>query len=73
MAKRKVISVFFSESVTAPGVFGGEMTLNAEKLEGVEMYTGIEPGMLVVLCRGKEIGIPIANIRSLMWETPSSV
>ncbi len=68
MKKRKVICVFFVNSITAPGALGGEMTLNAERFDGIEMFTGVEPGFLVVLYRGKEIGIPLANVKSLVWE-----
>lgn len=67
MRKRKVLSAFFIHSLTAPGAFGGETTLNGEKQDGIEMYTGIEPGFLTVFFRGKEIGIPIANCRTLVW------
>lgn len=69
MKLRKVISVFFIHAVYGPGALGGETTLNAEKQEGIELYTGIEPGFLTVFYRGKEIGIPIANCKSLVWES----
>lgn len=65
--KKKVITVFFINPVTAPGVLGGETGLNGEKQEGIEMHTGVEPGFLTVNYRGKEIGIPIANCKSIVW------
>lgn len=69
--KRKVIAAFFKDTVTASPAFGGETTLNAEKHEDIEMYTGIEPGFLTVLhpaLLNKEVGIPLSNCKNIVWE-----
>lgn len=74
MREREVVCAFFVHPVTAPGMFGGETTLNAEKFDGLKMFTGIEPGFLLIQYRGREAGIPIANCRSLVWlDAPPSL
>lgn len=70
--KKKVISVFFKDTITAPPVFGGESTLNADKWPGVEMHTGEEPGFLTVKYNDREIGVPLSNCKSLVWESCKS-
>ena len=66
--KLKVKSVFFIEPLTAPGAFGSEISLSEDRYKGVEMYTGEEPGMLVIHYRNQKIGTSIHNCRSLIWE-----
>ena len=65
--KRKVITVFFREALTTPPL-GGERGLNAEKFVGIELYTGVEPGFLTINYLGKEVGVPLANVKDLLWE-----
>lgn len=72
--KRKVIVAFLKDSVNAPGAgVGGDTTLNAERHDGMEMYTGIEPGFLMVYHRKVEFGVPLSNVRSLVWEPAEPV
>ena len=64
--KKKVIVATLKE---AAGSFplAGDQTLNAEKHNGIEMWTGVEPGFLTVYYQQREVGIPLANIKSLVW------
>lgn len=65
MKRREVLYAFFVTSLMTP--LGGDTSINPENHPGVKMYTGIEPGFLTVFYLGKEVGIPIANCRTLVW------
>lgn len=66
---REVSFASFQSAALAPGILHADQTLCIEKQAGVKMYTGEEPGFLTVYRDKKYVGIPIANIKSLVWKT----
>ena len=69
--KRRVKHVAVINAVQAPPHITGETTLGVkDKQPGIEMWTGIEPGYVTVFYKNAEIGVPMANVRSLIWEKP---
>jgi hypothetical protein len=64
---RKIIYAGFREGVTAPGYIGGEKSLALDRHKDVECMW-LEQGLLMVLVKGREVGIPMAMINSVMFE-----
>jgi len=46
----------------------GETTFNPEKHLGIEMYTGIEPGVVTVFYKNKECSVPMSNCKMWVYE-----
>lgn len=66
MTKRKITYASFQSAVTAPGAFGGLSSLSTEKQSGIEMY--LDQGVLMVHYKTHDIGIPLTNIKALVFE-----
>lgn len=67
--KRRVKFVALINSIQAPPHIVGELTLGVkDKQPGIEMWTGIEPGFVTIFYKGGEIGVPMANVRDVIWE-----
>jgi hypothetical protein len=65
--KKKVLVASLREAAgTYP--IAGEVTLNSEKQPDIEMWTGIDGGFLTVYYRNMELGVPLSNCKSLVWE-----
>ena len=64
--KRKVLAATLREVAGAP--LAGEQSLNSEKQHEIEMWTGLEPGFLTVYYQRKEVGVPLSNVKSLVWD-----
>lgn len=65
---RKVKVAFLVQPATAPPVLASDTSLCADKHKEMEMWTGKEGGFLLVEYKGEKIGIPYANVRSLVWD-----
>lgn len=65
--KKPVSFVAFQSAVTAPPALGGEISLSHTKHDGIEMMTGEDPGFLTIRYKGHEVGIPLMNVKSLVW------
>lgn len=71
--RQKVTYAKLKEAATAPGALGSETELGKSKQVGLEMYTDEKPGFLTVYYKNLSIGIPLNNIRSLVWETAKAI
>lgn len=59
---RKVTFAAFTEALTAPGAFGGELFLSDKKQVGIEMWEGA--GKLHIDYKGMEVIVPWANVKN---------
>lgn len=60
--KRKIRYASLQSAINAPGVFGGEITLDTRnKHKDAEMY--LEPGILIAVHKGEEVIIPLTNVK----------
>lgn len=66
--KKKVLVATLREAAGSYPL-AGDTTINGEKHPGVEMWTGLEAGFLSVSFQNKDVGIPLSNVKSLVWET----
>jgi len=62
--KRKIEYASFAEAVIAPGILGADKTLDIHSKPGIEME--LEPGLLLVTYKEREVLIPLANVKSLV-------
>lgn len=69
MTKRKVIYLMVKDALSCPGVFGGDISVSPERHNGVDMYTGEEPGFVTIYFKAKCVGVPYSNIKNIAWDS----